>query len=188
MKNARLNRTDGFTLIELLVVVLIIGILASVALPQYQKAVEKSRSAQALTLLKSVGQAQEAYKLANGDFATSFDELPVEIAWTGNTPWLTSGEASATRSNADWSIQLVSWSGHAAVYIGRLAGKYRGIGFIYWLQNDGSPSSERQISCAERVASGVTYSGADGSYCGKVIPVGARNYQDSAVSSWSMRY
>ena len=57
----------GFTLIELLVVVLIIGILASVALPQYQKAVEKSRSAEALVMLKNAHQAYELARLeSNG--------------------------------------------------------------------------------------------------------------------------
>ena len=60
------NNKQAFTLIELLVVVLIIGILAAVAVPQYQKAVEKARAAEAITLLNSIQKEIDAYVLANG--------------------------------------------------------------------------------------------------------------------------
>lgn len=68
-------KNAGFTLIELLVVVLIIGVLAAVALPQYQISVEKSRLAAALPLAKAVKDAQEMYRLANGNYVMSLQEL-----------------------------------------------------------------------------------------------------------------
>ena len=59
-------KNKAFTLIELLVVVLIIGILAAIALPQYQVAVEKSRLSEALSMVSSLQKAMDVYVLENG--------------------------------------------------------------------------------------------------------------------------
>ena len=69
----------GFTLIELLVVVLIIGILAAVALPQYTQAVNKSRFANLRSTAMSLVKASEAYFLANNTWATDFDSLALDL-------------------------------------------------------------------------------------------------------------
>ncbi len=67
MKHERENKKfiKGFTLIELLVVVLIIGILAGIALPQYEKSVWKARLAEVYTVTNALEKSIETYILTH---------------------------------------------------------------------------------------------------------------------------
>jgi prepilin-type N-terminal cleavage/methylation domain-containing protein len=82
------NKKSGFTLIELLVVVLIIGILAAIALPQYRLAVEKTRAVEGLLLGKALIATEEMYYLIHGSYSKNFNELdivcPGTISAVGN--------------------------------------------------------------------------------------------------------
>ena len=73
------GKNAGFTLIELLVVVLIIGILAAVALPKYELAVEKSRMAEAVTMISAIAKAEQLYYMANGEYTDDIEELDVDF-------------------------------------------------------------------------------------------------------------
>lgn len=75
----RTSRT-GFTLIEMLVTVLIIGILVSVALPQYKRAVMKSRIADLMSVLSVVERAQQATYVASGSYAWNWNELDTDVS------------------------------------------------------------------------------------------------------------
>ncbi len=69
----------GFTLIELLVVVLIIGILAGIALPQYQMAVGKAKFSELKTTTKAVQQAAQRYYLLSNTYVGAKYNLDIEI-------------------------------------------------------------------------------------------------------------
>ena len=116
------NKSRAFTLIELLVVVLIIGILSAVAVPQYQKAVLKSRYAALKNLTRSIADAQEIYHLANGVYASKISDLGID---TGGKPY-ESGKADE-----------FPW-GYCSSDVSFTQCQNSNIGFIYRIYYDGS--------------------------------------------------
>ena len=104
----------GFTLIELLVVVLIIGILAAVAVPQYQKAVLKSRFATVKEMAHSLANAEELYYLANGKYTIDFGALDISLPPSENEE--TNGETDTNRIFDNWRCHLHNTSTASYVY------------------------------------------------------------------------
>lgn len=84
LKSFPADKNSGFTLIELLVVVLIIGILAAIALPQYEKAVMKARAINAIQVVDAIAKASEAYYLANGTYTQNVGDLDVTFPQCGS--------------------------------------------------------------------------------------------------------
>ena len=165
------RKNTGFTLIELLVVVLIIGILSAIALPQYEKAVEKAKAAQAFSIIRTFAAAQESYHLANGTYAQTFDELEVDMPWTGNVRWI-AGSSPQARSNSDWSLQLFYEGNGQGIAVGRISGPYAGAGFIYLLENVNYDYPTHKILCHENhyeTNNSITFSKPNGSYCQKIF-------------------
>jgi type IV pilus assembly protein PilA len=69
------SRRPGFTLIELLIVVVIIGILASIAIPKFSNTRAKAFAAAVKSDLRNLVTAQEAYYYANNTYATDLAAL-----------------------------------------------------------------------------------------------------------------
>ena len=74
-----MKRQHGFTLLELLMVVIIIGILASIALPRYLRTTERARMAEAVTMLGVLRSAEVRYSVQNSGNFTSKVATPCDL-------------------------------------------------------------------------------------------------------------
>lgn len=96
----------GFTLMEIMVVIIILGVLAGLATPAYQKTIRKARTSEAVTNLKTLHMGQKIYRVDNGSFygpqstlATINTSLSIDLEsqfYTLNIPTATASTYCAT--------------------------------------------------------------------------------------------
>jgi prepilin-type N-terminal cleavage/methylation domain-containing protein len=158
-----IKNKKAFTLIELLVVVVIIAILAAIALPQYQKAVERSHAVQLKTLVKSVVNAEELYHTMHSEYTTDFEKLDISLGGNivSGRGICNIGSVNAMKFN-NFEIILATGTGTvlSGIYGFRTAGKYKCSGFGYSFNEPNIPA--RQILCSEPAGSAQS---AKGVYC-----------------------
>ncbi len=114
MKNKK-----GFTLLELLVVVLIIGILAGIALPQYRYSVMKTKYMRMADMARVIKDAQERYFLAHGNYAKNFSDLDIDYTLEETDP-----------------ISEADYAGEAGIIDDILIQLYTTQAMVYWMKNN----------------------------------------------------
>ncbi len=89
-KKVLVGNEEGFTLVELMVVVAIIGILAAVAIPNYQKYQARARQSEAKILLASAFTAEQSFYAESGTYSSALKEIGFDVA-TGGKRYYTVG-------------------------------------------------------------------------------------------------
>jgi prepilin-type N-terminal cleavage/methylation domain-containing protein len=107
-----MNR-KGFTLVEVLIVVIIIGILASIGIPQFAASIEKAKGGEARAGLGHIQTGEKVYYAENEFYTTNTADLDITLtqkywAFSINTPTSTTYTATATRSGGTHNDQTLT--------------------------------------------------------------------------------
>jgi len=105
MKNT--NNKKGFSMVELTVVVVIIGILATLAVPRFKSSVEKTKAREAMSFLHNVELQQARYMAELGTYATTLKELADRMGETMETPeFFDKGPITSSNWETRWQLRL----------------------------------------------------------------------------------
>ncbi|MGB0952594.1 MAG: type IV pilin protein [Planctomycetota bacterium] len=102
------TKKAGFSLVELTIVVVILGVLATFAVPRFMSSVEKTKASEAFSYLAQIESAQGRYNAENGIYATTTSALDLEIdnpeffniSGPYSSNWETRWEMKLTRNGA----------------------------------------------------------------------------------------
>lgn len=91
-----MNRTHGITLIEILIVLAIVAVMTTIALPNYQDYIRRSRQSDAMIALQHVANAQEQYYFDNNRYSVNFASIGIQGASPDGYYALTLASVSTT--------------------------------------------------------------------------------------------
>ena len=116
----------GFTLVELLIVIIIIGILATMAVPQYNKMVDRAKRAEAQMILSSLGTGSIMYYAQSGGIITGVTTNNLDVTIPTGGKWVYDKSAH-TATNYVWLVKGnntgVLSSQRAVIYVTMPGGK-----------------------------------------------------------------
>jgi len=108
MKLIANSKKSGFSLVELTIVVVILGVLATFAVPRFMSSVEKTKASEAFSYMANIESAQARFNAENGKYANSTRKMDIDldrpeffsVSGPYSSNWETKWEMKLTRNGA----------------------------------------------------------------------------------------